>query len=141
MASKLVVDAVNARLLANWTHCTIVPPNQQASAPDNNTDGSPAAFLSVQYPIPREDHITLGQPGQRLFRESGSIRFVLSIPRGVGLDTGGLWVEDLRNLFRAAQFGGITCEAASPAGTDGSNADGGYFLMRVIVPYWVDILA
>lgn len=136
MASKLVNDAVTARLAANWTHCVVIGSDVQADAPQDSS-----AFLSVQYPTVTEQHITLGPVGQRTFRELGTIRFVLAVPRGTGVDIGGQWVDDLRNLFRAAQFGGVHCEGASPAASDGLNANGNYYLMRVIVPYWADIFA
>jgi hypothetical protein len=136
MASKLVVDAVNARLAASWTHCPVIGTNLQAARP---SDGS--AFLECQYLLAKETHIGLGQVGQRSFREEGVIRFVLSVPRGTGIDLAGTWLDDLRNLFRAAQFGGVNCLGAAPAADDGSNGNGNYYIMRMLTDYYADILA
>jgi hypothetical protein len=136
MASKLVMDAVTARLATSWSDCPVIDPNTTSSSPADGTE-----FLTVQYPVANETHISLGQPGQRVFRETGAIRFVLSVPRGQGLAVGAQHADDLRALFRAAQFSGITCEGASPAAIDESNADGSYFILRIIVPYFVDVQA
>jgi len=134
MASASVVAAVEARLAANWANCTVLELNGPGDTP---TDGS--AFLTVQYPVANEQHIGLGQVGQRVFRESGGIRFVLSIPRGDGLTQGLGWADDLRNLFRAAQFGGVNCIAASPPFLNDSNDDGQYFKLSVVVEYYADV--
>jgi hypothetical protein len=136
MASKLVMDAVAALLATYWTACPIIGVNAIGDTP---ADGS--EFLTVQYPVSNETPITLGQVGQRLFREAGAIRFVLSVPRGLGIDLGAQHVDTLRALFRAAQFGGVNCLSASPSAIDDGNDDGAYYRMRVIVEYYADILA
>lgn len=136
MASKLVVDAVEARLAANWTLCTVRGLNGSADTP---ADAS--AFLTVQYPVANEAHIGLGQVGQRTFRETGGIRLVLAMPRGRGVSLGLGWAEQLRALFRAQQFGGVNCLGANPAFLDDSNDDGGYFRLSIVVEYFADILA
>lgn len=136
MASKLVVDAVEARLTANWTNCPVRGANASGDVP---ADGS--AFLTVQYPVANEEHITLGPVGQRTFRETGGIRFVLSLPAGQGTSFGLGWADQLRALFRAQQFGGVSCLAASPAFIADANEDGVYFKLSVVVDYYFDISA
>jgi hypothetical protein len=136
MASQLVVDAVEARLAANWTNCPVRGANASGDVP---ADGS--AFLVVQYPVANEEHIALGPVGQRTFRELGGIRFVLSMPAGQGASFGLGWADQLRALFRAQQFAGVSCLAASPPRIDDGNESGGYFRLSVVVEYYADILA
>lgn len=136
MASKAVMDAVSARLSANWTATAIVDPNTAGEPP---ADGS--AFLTVQYPVANEEHISLGQPGGRLFREEGGIRFVLAVPRGIGVEQALAWMDGLRLAFRAAQFAGVTCQAAPPPAIDDENDQGGMYRLRLVVLYYFDLLA
>lgn len=136
MASKAVMDAVSARLTADWTNCPVDDPNTVGGTP---ADGS--AFLTVQYPVANEEHIGLGSIGARTYREEGGIRFVLSVPRGAGLSLAMTWADQLRSMFRAAQFGGVTCQAAAPPALDDSNDNGNYFLLRMVVLYYFDLLA
>jgi hypothetical protein len=96
MALKAVVDAVEARLAANWTLCPVIGANGQGETPD---DGS--AFLTVQYPVANASQTTIGAPGSNVFREEGAIRFVLNVPRGAGLATGLTWADTLAGLFRS----------------------------------------
>lgn len=136
MASKAVVDAVMARLAANWTNCPVVEMNTVRTAP---AAGTP--FLVVQFPVSNEEHITLGQVGQRTFREEGGFRLVLAMPSGAGLGTGQLWSDQLRALFRAAQFAGVNCLGATGGPLADGNDDANYFKFSVVVEYYADIFA
>lgn len=135
MASAAVIAAVEARVEANWAgqyfglNTTGDPP----------TDGTP--FLTIQYPVANEEHITLGQVGQRRFRETGGIRFVYSVPRGSGVATWQATLEALLSTFRAAQFDGVTCETVTPPVFDDSNDNGNYDVLRAVVLYYFDLLA
>ncbi len=146
MPSKTVIDAVAARLGNPWTPPSNPPAggngipvfnlNEQATPP---ADGS--AFLDVQYPTASETHVGLAGIGNRTFRETGTIRFVLSIPRGQGVELGLDWVDQLRALFRAAQFGGVTAHSPYPPFIDNSNDNGNYFVLSVVLPYHYDFNA
>lgn len=136
MASKAVVDAVSARLAANWTATPVIPLNEQGEVP---VDGS--AFLTVQYPIAQETHVGMSSIGFRTFREEGAMRFVLSVPRGAGVTQALTWAEQIRNLFRAAQFGGVSCLAPAPAFFDDSNDRGAYFVLSIVLEYYYDLYA
>jgi hypothetical protein len=135
MASKLVIDAVEARLTAQWSSCPVFGLNDEAETP---TDGSP--FLAVQYPVANEEQISVGSPGSQVFRETGGFRLVLSVERTRGMTQGIGWVDDLRTLFRAQQFGGISCLGASPAFQDDSIDNGNYVLLTVVVEYYADMI-
>lgn len=136
MASKAVIDAVSARLAANWTQTVVIPLNEQGEVP---TDGKP--FLSVQYPIAQETHVGMAAVGFRTFREEGAIRFVLSVSRGEGVSQALIWADQLRALFRAQQFGGVSCLSPAPAFFDDSNDRGAYFVLSIVCEYYFDLYA
>jgi hypothetical protein len=136
MASKAVVDAVEARLAANWTRCPVKGLNLDAETP---ADGSP--FLVVQYPVANSEQASIGAPGANLWRESGAFRLVLSMKSGSGLADGLAWAGELAALFRGKQFGGISTYAPSPPANDDRNAGGGnYCNFSLSVPYEYDLI-
>ena len=136
MASKAVMDAVAARLTASWTATLVMAPNLETRAP---TGQQP--HLIVQYPISKEDHIGLGQVGQRTYRETGVIRLVLNVPRAQGAETAYQWQEQLRALFRGVQFSGVQCIGASPSTDEDNNVRGSWYQMRILVDYYFDLQA
>lgn len=128
--SKAVSTAVLDRLSA-WTHLPVSTANVTVS-------GSDAGYLEVQYPITNEEQISVGSPGNNVFRESGVIRFVMSIPKGQSISPYDDWFEELRDLFRAADFGGVTTWSASPATTDDRNDQGSFYRLSCAVPFQFD---
>lgn len=137
MASKAVIDAVMARLAANWTLCPIVTDNVDTRPP-----ASGATYLEVQFPLANEEQITIGAPGSNLFRERGVIRLVLAIRTGDPLDEALGWLDRLRSLFRGKQFSGVTTYAPSPSVQDNSEyADSTRVLLSSAVPYHADLFA
>ncbi|WP_029002724.1 phage tail terminator-like protein [Azorhizobium doebereinerae] len=137
MASGAVKAAVRARLADNWTRCEVFYPNgPEAEVPTGGTE-----FLSVQFPVSSEKQITVGTPGDNVFREEGGIRFVLSIPRDAGTEEYDPWMDELAALFRGKQFGVVTTYAPSSAVLDDRNADGAYFKLAIAVPYYADLFA
>lgn len=135
MASTAVMAAVRARLDTHWSRCPVHYPNETAQTP---ADGSP--FLAVQYPLASEEMVSIGAPGSNLYREEGGIRFLLAIPRGSGVQHWGVWIEDLRTLFRGKRFDGVVTFAAAPAVLDDRNDAGPYWSLTCAVPYQFDLL-
>ncbi|CAH1670757.1 MULTISPECIES: phage tail terminator-like protein [unclassified Chelatococcus] len=133
MPSQLVVNAVEARLAALWSRCPVFGINQEATAPD---DASP--YLAVQYPVANRDQITIGAPGNNVFREEGAFRFVLHTERGAGPAKALAWADELALIFQAKQFGGVTTWAPSPPTLDERNYDGNYCVVSFAVPYFAD---
>jgi hypothetical protein len=133
MASLAVMTAVENRIASAWLHAPVIYPNTK-SAPRG--DGGP--FLTVSYPIAEETQISLGAPGSNLFRETGAIRFLLSVPFGSGLKRWDPWIGELRALFRAQTFDGVvTWEAPPPASRRGDDAS--RWEISFAVPYRYDI--
>lgn len=136
MASKTVMDAVAARLAANWTLSAIVDDDTTGQGP---ADGSP--YVTIEYPVSVENQITVGAPGNNVFRETGAFRLKLVSPTGTGLSQPIAWVDQLRGIFRGKQFSGVTCYAPSPAVVDNSNYLPGKFVVSSSVPYYADLFA
>jgi hypothetical protein len=136
MAGKVVIDAVSARLAANWTLTTIIDDDSSGLG---TGDGSP--YVAVEYPVSVENQITIGAPGNNVFRESGAFRIVLVSPTGTGLSQPLAWIDLLRAIFRGKQFSGVTTYAPSPGIVDNSNYVGGKFIISCSVPYFVDLFS
>ena len=150
MPSSAVYEAVKGRLDANpisgWGFYE--PNDARGTTPK---DASP--FIAYEFPASTSEQITIGSPGQNTWRETGSLRFVVAMPRGVftdpatGLGTlGGIGpglavAEALRALFRNLQDGALRFWELSPPVTDDANADGSYFRLTIAGAYWFDFLA
>jgi len=136
MASKAVVDAVTAYLAANFTAVPVVGLNDQSGAP---ADGP---WMQVQYPVAKETFIGMASVGNRAFREDGTVRFVLSMPRATGVEQGWAWIETLRDLFRAVtinQGGSIVIFREAQPATTGEPVDN-YWTLSFAVAYYFDAL-
>lgn len=136
MAGKVVVDAVAALLVANWTATAIVDDDTTGQG---TGDGSP--YVTVEYPVSVENQITIGSPGNNVFRESGAFRIVLISQTGTGISQPLAWIDQLRAIFRGKQFGGVTTYAPSPGVVDNSNYVAGKFVISCSVPYYCDLFA
>lgn len=136
MAGKAVEDAVNARLSANWTTTAIVL--------DDTTDAGPgdgSAYVTVEYPVGQENQITIGAPGNNVFRETGAFRILLIAPTGAGKDQALIWMDQLRAIFRSKQFTGVTTFAPSPGIETPANYRAGKYVLSCAVPYQFDLFA
>lgn len=130
MAGKAVVDAVSAMLAANWSTTAIIDDD---SSGQGTGDGSP--YVTIEYPVSVENQITIGAPGNNVFRESGAFRIVLVSPTGTGLNQPLAWIDQIRAIFRSVHFNNITTFAPSPGVIDNSDYAGGKFIVSSSVPY------
>lgn len=136
MAGKAVVDAVSARLAANWTTTPIVDADTTDGGPGDGT-----AYVTIEYPVATENQITIGSPGNNVFRETGVFRIVLNAPSGQAIGQAVDWIDQIRAIFRSKQFGNVTTFAPSPGIVNNSNYQGGRFVMSCAVPYQFDLFA
>jgi uncharacterized protein DUF4128 len=134
MASAALITAVNKRLNDNWSGTAVVEDDTTRQGPP---DGS--AYVTVEYPVSRENQITIGTPGANVFRESGVIRLLMSFPTGTGTLHVTTLMDQLRALFRSRQFDGVTTFAPSPPAIDPTSYQGGRFKVSSAVPYFVDL--
>ncbi|XUM25116.1 phage tail terminator-like protein (plasmid) [Bradyrhizobium oligotrophicum S58] len=136
MASAALMTAVAARLAGNWTLCAVVEDDTTGLGPG---DGAP--YVTLEYPVAREEQITIGAPGNNVFRETGAFRLVLVSPTGQGLAQPIAWMDQLRAIFRGKHFSGVTTYAPSPGATDTSNYSAGRYVVSSSVPYYIDLFA
>lgn len=152
MASQAVYDAVSARVQALWPGISaavsadypqltngipyFMPNDAQSTVP---TDGTP--FLTVDFPIAKEEQITIGAPGNNRWRESGGILFTLSAPIGAGMSEWLGYLDALRAVFRGQEFGEVVTWAANSSVLNEKNDEGSYFEFSAVVPYYRDLLA
>lgn len=114
MPMKAVNDAINARLLANWTATPIIPYDTIREPPYGVN-----AFLVVHYPVINGGRPTLG----RKFWIEGTFRLVLNVMSGMGLDQPLIWADELGLLFRETSFDGVeTFEVDGPVVADDIDA-------------------
>lgn len=136
MNSRAIHDAFEARFNAGFTRCGAIRMNSVGEPP---ADGSP--FVVLQFPLGREEHVGLGQVGQRTFREEGVARFVLHMPRGSGTADALDWTDEIRALFRAVQFDGVSTLSPSPPVLNDDADLGTYFVVSTAVEFYFDHLA
>ncbi len=127
MAKKQLIDAVEARLGANWDG---IPVFLQSAGEDLPKGGIP--FLLLQFPFAEAARMAMNAG---IYREEGGFRIVLNEPRGSGLDKGLERCEALATLFRDQKFGGVICQVPSSPLIDDDTEDGSYVQFSMVVPY------
>lgn len=137
MARQSVIDTVKARLAANFSACPILDDDVEAVG---LADGS--TYLVLQFPVANERQISIGSPGNNLWREEGAFRLVMSIRTGDPLDQANTWLDQARAIFRGKQFAGVTTFAPSPAVQGDAQFAGGVRVeLSSAVPYQSDFFA
>lgn len=133
MASAAVMAAVEAHVGAAWTLTIIKTPNGGGRVPK---DGGP--FLEIEYPVANSQQITVGAPGQNIYREQGAFRLVLSIPVGKGFQDFATQFDVLLAACRGKSFDGVSTWAPSPPVTNDNSDRGAYFEISSSCPYYFD---
>lgn len=136
MARKAVVDAFAARLASVWTTTPIREMNATAKTP---LDGS--AFVMLQFWVTDERQMSIGAPGNNVFREEGEALIKIFVPRGSGLGTMLDYADTLAGHFRSKSFGGVLTHEVTGPSYDDDNDNGAYFEGDLNVFYQHDIFA
>lgn len=134
MASGTVKTAIET-LLQSWSGLSSYPfYDENDVAPTPKTQ-----YLTIEYPVANEDRITRGaRPA--IFRETGSIRFVLRILNMSGLAAALVAVDSLRDLFREQTLAsGIETFEAPPAALGKPNRNGAFYELPFVVTYRFDL--
>ena len=138
MAAAAVMAAFETTIAANWSATAIVTPNSTMTAP---ADG--AGFIEISYPIAVEEQMSVGAPGNNVWREEGTVRVEVLIPSGSGLQTLTAQADTLRAALRgkvlAPSTGHLRTEEASPLIPMGASDDGNYAVHSFQVRYLYDI--
>jgi hypothetical protein len=132
MAKKAVVEAVSARLAANWDEnlAAIYDANSQTSTP---AGGEP--FLVLQFPVADTERLPVNN---RYYREEGAFRVVIHTEAGAGADKALEWGDQIAAIFRDQEFDGVVCLVPTSPLTHDDNEDGNYFVTSVVCPYRYD---
>ena len=141
MSSKAVRDAIDNYLVVNW----ITTPILQL---DNVLDEAPlisiGPWLTLEYVSLDEEQMSLGAPGNNVYRESGVITFHLFIVSGTDIDAGLVNADILRDLFRGQVIDGVTIESIgapnTQPGTVAISTSGNWSGLSVQLEYHYDIL-
>jgi hypothetical protein len=134
MPSSAAYTALFERALANWQHTPIRGLNPE----DGQVPADGSAFLEIQFPIGTEQQMSIGAPGENIWRETGAVRFVLALPVGTGL---GLWlfrIDNFRAVFRGQDFNGVRTYDVSPAIVRPEADDWSYTIVSFAVAYEYD---
>jgi hypothetical protein len=126
MAAKTVVDAVRARLDAEWDMTPVVWMNEGG-------DAEGVEFIVPQFPLGGEASRRF--ISNREYLEEGGIRFVIQTERGSGMGRALDIAEALGALFRDVTFDGVRTDAPSSPFFDDSNDVGNYLQSTIVVPY------
>lgn len=131
MAHKNVVTAVMTVVEDpdTWDHANI-PIKKINDNEELPMEGGP--FVMFQFPVSRTTRISLGE---RHYEEIGTLRIVLSVPRGRGLDVVSTQGDQLASLFRDVEYGGVRFRVPESPIMDDTNDEGSYFVAIIIVPY------
>lgn len=121
--------AVDQRLAELWTHCPVAVLNVDGEVPAGSGE-----FLVVQYPVSNQTQVDLAE---RLFREDGTVRFVVLTQRGVGAQQARDWGAELGAMFRRFRSGSVRFLLPSSPFFDNSNDAGSFFVATVVVDYWL----
>jgi hypothetical protein len=137
MATKAVVDAINAVLGVTWRSLdmTVLPVVGLNGKVVSQGDAKP--FVLVDYPIAFKKWLTLGDPGNNQFRETGGFRIVINETRGLGIGRAQGWADELASLFQGKEFlsGALQCDEAGVPVVSESNDRGNYFQFSFVVTY------
>lgn len=132
MPALQVADAVDARLLNNWTETPIVPYDSLDGPPEDAE-----AFVVVQYPVVLEEKPTLS----RTFWEAGVIRIVLQIKRGIGQRQGLIWSDALKAIFRETYFDGVHTHEADGPVVDDTIENGNWVMFSSSIRYHFEFVS
>ena len=139
-------QTVGDLLVANWTDCLIVWPNDDLSAFPLNAEGAhalpeptsdatnPARFLLLEFDYLGAEQITFDGDVQ----VDGILRFVVCTERGVGDAKARAMSDSLAGIFRAAETAdsdGIQFLEPDPGSPGVLELDGEWFGIPLAVPF------
>jgi len=145
MSSTTVRSLVKSRLENDWPQrgdAEIVDVTNLHI--DRGVDDS--LWVALEFPGGSEEIISMGDPGNNLYREFGVINVHVLVPSGSGATEALTAIESIRLLFRGAEFGTdpnfVRCYGADPATTSDrispATIEGQWYIMTSSIDYTFD---
>jgi len=128
---------IRSTLDTGWATTEKRYPNEDINPP-RNKDGAAAPFVLLEFLDAADEQMSIGSPGNNLFRRSGTCFVHVLVPRGTGDGTALLYAQDIGALFRGRDLGGVTCEGASIGGGGPGDDTGNYWRRSVAIDFWFD---
>jgi len=105
-----------------------------------------ALWVALEFPGGSEEIISMGDPGNNLYREFGVINVHVLVPSGSGATEALTAIESIRVLFRGAEFGTdpnfVRCYGADPATTSDrispATLEGQWYIITSSIDYTFD---
>ncbi len=140
MASSSAATAIAARLKAQWSHATV--PILAPDDLDNPPTNPPAAFVVLEMAGAVSDRITIGAPGNNVFRETGAFLVHVHVPDAL-TDRAAVargYADEIAAMFRSQQFAGVTCHGHIALAED-TAANGLYWGLSISIEYFLNVFA
>lgn len=132
--------AIETRFLANYTATPVamgvagpvIDPATKAIVDQPDT----SAWVRFLVRGARENQASLGGASANVFRNLGVIMVQVFTPTRDGHAAGRALADSIGAIFRAQQFSGITCRAASVS--ESASIEGGWIQTNVDIPFYRD---
>lgn len=139
MSSLTPAAAIEARLRANWTTSLVFLTNE-VKKPPRDSDGEPLTFVTLEFPGGTAEQVTVGAPGNNVFREYGGFMIHVQVPMGSGATLARQYADTIAAIFRAQTFDGVRCWAPYPPQED-TASDGAWYGVSFFTPFQWDRFA
>lgn len=136
MASAEVAAAVTARLTSMFNAAPVRTANTNEADPDLNS----GPFVVIEFPGGTAEQITIGAPGNNVFRERGAFMVHVFVPSGSGEQAARVMAGQIAAIYRGKSFSGVDCGAPYPPGDD-TGPNGNWFGSSFSIPYQYDFFA
>lgn len=121
MSSVTPAAAIEAKLRADYTDADIFTANELDQPPQQGTP-----FVVLEFPGGTAEQITVGAPGNNVFRERGAFMTHVMVPAASGAAVARQMADDIAAIFRGQTFSGVRCQAPFPPQED-TGPDGNWF--------------
>lgn len=134
MSSPDVYDRLEAYLRAEWSATPLVFENEEWPL----DEGEPAAFVYVEIFGNFYSQESVGDPGNNLWRETGTMQMHVLVPNATGTRSARTYAKALVALFREVEVDGVRFREMSIGAGEPGMPTGNYFPMTATVDWEFD---
>lgn len=134
MSSPDVYDKLETFLKAEWSDTPLVFENEEWPL----DEGDPAAFVYVEIFGNFYSQELLGDPGNNLWRETGTMQLHVMVPNTTGTRIARTHAKALVSLFKEAEVDGVRFREMSIGAGEPGMPSGNYFPMTATVDWEFD---